>query len=119
VFLAVLDKLPQPKEKTMSNDLECPYCGAENEVCHDDGAGYEEDVCHEMQCCECEKNFVFTTYISFSYTPYKADCLNDGEHQWEIVLGYPKHKELAEMRCKDCDKRRNMTDTEWYHWSRE
>jgi hypothetical protein len=30
------------------NDIECPYCDAENEVCHDDGYGYEEGKAHEM-----------------------------------------------------------------------
>ena len=57
-------------------DLECPYCEAGNEVCHDDGQGYAEDENHEMACNSCEKNFTFQTTISFNYAPRKADCLN-------------------------------------------
>jgi len=60
------------------SDLECPYCGEEQEVCHDGGFGYEEGVMHEMQCGDCDKNFTFQTSISFYYEPYKADCLNEG-----------------------------------------
>ena len=44
------------------NDIECPYCGHEQEVNHDDGYGYKEDELHEQQCCECGKYFVFTTF---------------------------------------------------------
>ena len=35
------------------NDLECPYCDAPNEVCHDDGQGYDEGKAHEMTCADC------------------------------------------------------------------
>lgn len=31
-------------------DMQCPYCGADQEVCHDDGAGYSEDTRHEHTC---------------------------------------------------------------------
>ena len=64
------------------SDLNCPYCDAELEVCHDDGFGYEEDKAHEMECDECGKNFVFHTHISFNYHPEKADCLNGSPHDF-------------------------------------
>lgn len=64
-----------------SFDLECPYCGHGNDVCHDDGAGYDEGVFHEMECGYCEKYFTFQTSITFYYEPSKADCLNGGEHE--------------------------------------
>lgn len=81
-------------------DLECPYCNAENEVCHDDGQGYSEDERHEMQCHACEKNFVFTTTIHFSYYPKKADCLNGEPHDLEKsnISIFPDA-----VRCKNCD----------------
>lgn len=41
------------------SDMQCPYCGADQEVCHDDGAGYVEDQRHEHTCSECDKTFVF------------------------------------------------------------
>ena len=87
------------------SDLECPYCGAENEVCHDDGAGYAEDEAHEMECGECEKSFTFQTHISFSYHPEKADCLNDGNHplsDWRRIWG-DEHKVMEDRNCKTCD----------------
>jgi hypothetical protein len=84
------------------NDIECPYCGHEQEICNDDGHGLEEDIRHEEQCEKCKKFFVFTTYVSFHYTPYKADCLNGGEHKLEPVFHIPKHWPDW-VRCKDCE----------------
>ena len=63
------------------NDIECPYCGYEMEVCHDDGFGYEEGVPHEMECSECEKSFAFYTTISFDYEAIETPCKNgDADH---------------------------------------
>lgn len=84
------------------NDAECPYCGAGVEINHDDGRGYAEDKCHEQECWKCEKTFVFTAAIHFTYTAAKADCLNGGEHRYELTKTYPP--EAARLRCRDCDK---------------
>lgn len=83
------------------DDLQCPYCGADNEVCHDDGFGYEQDTLHEIECNACEKYFVFSTCISFSYTAYAAPCLNDGNHTWKKTVTCPP--EFARLRCTMCD----------------
>jgi len=97
----------QITETTMSNDLECPYCEKWNEVCHDDGQGYEEGKNHEMQCAHCRKNFVFQTAISYDYAPEKADCLNGSPHNfrdWNRL--WEQAGEVLEQRhCKDCDYR--------------
>ena len=63
----------------MSADLNCPYCNADLEVCHDDGFGYEEDRDHEMECYKCDKAFTFTTSISLYY---EAKCA-EGTHDFE------------------------------------
>lgn len=80
-------------------DVECPYCEYEQEICHDDGYGYEEDVEHEQTCPECDKIFVFTTSISYYYEVNKADCLNGSEHNMikRVTTYYPDYAE-----CKDC-----------------
>ena len=95
----------------MSADMECPYCGAEQEVCHDDGFGYEEDQRHEHECGGCGKNFTFTTSISYYYEPSKADCLNGAAHNMKMSKTYPP--EYSDMRCEDCDFRRKATDEEF------
>lgn len=84
----------------MSVDTECPYCGEDVEINHDDGYGYEEDGLHQQECSECEKTFVYTVAISFDHDASRADCLNDGEHQYERTVTYPPW--MARMRCKDC-----------------
>lgn len=93
------------------SDMQCPYCGADQEVCHDNGAGYSEDTRHEHTCSACDKLFVFTTFISFSYTPHKADCLNDAPHELALSKSYPLR--YSRIRCKHCDYERNPTEEEF------
>jgi DNA-directed RNA polymerase subunit RPC12/RpoP len=83
------------------NDIECPYCGADQEINHDDGYGYEEGKTHEQECGDCGKNFAYTTSISFYYEAAKADCLNGLPHNMAKVIHYPVlWPDWA--RCKDC-----------------
>lgn len=91
-------------------DLECPYCEKELDICHDDGFGYQEGVNHEIQCPHCDKYFIFQTSISFYYEPYKADCLNDGKHDYQLTSTHPNC--FAKMRCTICGGERDLTDDE-------
>ena len=92
-------------------DMQCPYCGADQDVCHDDGHGYDESVRHEHQCSECEKTFVFNTTIVFYYEPRKADCLNGSPHELSMSSTYPKR--YSKMCCKHCDFERKPTSEEF------
>ena len=85
----------------MTEDVNCPYCGEGNEICHDDGYGYEEDKLHEQQCAECEKIFTYHTSIHFSYRAYKADCLNGSEHKYKKVNHLPQYWPNW-VRCTEC-----------------
>jgi len=80
--------------------VNCPYCEADIEINHDDGSGYSEDELHTQECPKCEKSFAFYTSIHFSYSVRKADCLNDGNHNYERTKTYPP--EFAVMRCVMC-----------------
>lgn len=91
-------------------DIECPYCGEEQDINHDDGYGYKEDEAHQQQCGKCEKTFVFYTSIHFSYEPRKADCLNGAEHKYEPTSTFPSF--FTRMRCAMCDDERNPTKKE-------
>ncbi len=82
------------------NDIECPYCGEDQEINHDDGYGYEEDQTHEQECRDCEKTFAFTTCISFDYTATQADCLNGGAHKWASTHTHPRR--YSRWLCRDC-----------------
>lgn len=90
-------------------DVECPYCGEPQDICHDDGYGYEEGQTHEQECI-CGKTFIFTTEISYHYDVEKADCKNGGEHEFKPITTYPKC--LTKMSCVMCDERREPTDEE-------
>lgn len=85
------------------SDLYCPYCDHAQDINHDDGFGYAEDERHEVECEGCGKNYVFTTYMSFSYSEEKADCLNGKPHDMELVVHAPSDKWPDWKRCKDCD----------------
>jgi len=92
------------------NDIECPYCGKEQEINHDDGYGYEEDSVHEQECGDCDKAFVFTTSILFSYKAAKADCLNGKDHKYKATHTFPK--KFTRMQCVDCNHERKPTTAE-------
>ncbi len=95
----------------MNRDVQCPYCEAWQEICHDDGYGYEEGKLHQQECYECDKMFTYTTCINYDYEAQKADCLNDGEHQWERTYTHPSF--LTKMRCSQCGETRPPTPSEW------
>lgn len=93
------------------SDLKCPYCETDVELCHDDGYGYEENCLHQQDCGHCGKTFAYTTEISFYFEPYKADCLNEGNHEWKPTRTHPK--EWTMMRCETCWEERKPTEEEW------
>ena len=83
----------------MKHYVECPYCEAWNEICHDDGFFFEENTKHEMQCDHCEKYFVFETEITYNFSASRADCLNGAEHEWEIIECYPEFMTKRYCEC--------------------
>jgi hypothetical protein len=94
----------------MRHDVECPYCGEGQDINHDDGQGYAEDQTHTQTCSDCDKEFVFTTYVTFHYTPSKADCLNGSDHDYKPTVTVPR--EYTEMQCTMCDETRPCTPEE-------
>lgn len=93
----------------MSN-VHCPYCDIEQEIANEDNSRYEPDRRHIHACHTCEKNFVYTTEILVEHTSFKADCLNDGQHDWEKTRTYPRH--YTKWECKDCEQTRDLTEVE-------
>lgn len=92
------------------SDINCPYCDTPQDINHNDGHGYSESEKHEQQCEKCDKYFVFETSISYYYEADKADCLNDGKHDYK-----PTHTFLVEctkMQYTMCDHEINPTKSE-------
>ena len=76
-------------------EIECPYCNSTEEINHDDGHGYDEDVEHEQQCEACDKWFKYTTSISYNY---EVLC-QDEDHVME-----PFGEQYPNMfQCRNCD----------------
>lgn len=67
------------------SDIDCPYCGHNQKINHDDGYGYEEDRLFEQDCFKCGKTFNFETSILYCYSAY---CF-EGEHDLEDVQNNP------------------------------
>ena len=84
------------------SEIQCPYCHAEQEVCHDDGQGYDENKRHEMQCGECKMYFVFTTHIIFDYEPAIAPCLNGERHDLAEKVGVLLGVDVGEHTSNNC-----------------
>jgi hypothetical protein len=92
------------------SDCECPYCGADVEICHDDGYGYKEDEIFQQECPKCEKNFAYTICFHIEHEASKADCLNGADHKWKPTRSWPK--EFTRMQCNDCGEERKPTEQE-------
>lgn len=92
------------------NDIECPYCGEEQEINHDDGYGYEEGETFQQECSDCGKTFIYYTSIIYSYEANKADCLNGKGHDYQLTHTFPRI--ASKMRCTICDDVRFLTEDE-------
>jgi DNA-directed RNA polymerase subunit RPC12/RpoP len=94
----------------VNKDIECPYCGAEQDINHNDGYGYEQNEKHSQMCEKCGKEFVYETTIVFYYDVSKAECLNGAPHNFRLTHTYPQ--ELSKMRCSVCSDERELTAEE-------
>ena len=87
-----------------TDNITCPYCGHEREADGDDN--HTEDS-EETECYNCEKSFLYRASISVSWCSKKADCLNDGKHQfrdWKDV----GVDDFYYRTCDTCSKRETV-----------
>lgn len=84
------------------SDVKCPYCGEDQEICHDDGYGYEEGQIHQQECGDCRKTFGFRTSIHYYYEAHQAPCMNGAPHELEKSTIYPDIFKDA-RHCKHCE----------------
>lgn len=94
-------------------EIECPYCEHAYDLCHDDGAFYNnEDDPEEEECPKCDKHFLVHSSMRWDFEAEKAECLNDGNHSWKkrysetSIKNYP---ELAKKEnCETCRRQRTI-----------
>jgi len=91
-------------------DIECPYCGNEQDVCQDDGFACEPDITYEECCEKCSKNFALSVSWNPVYYTEKAECMNGKPHKYEITKTTPSA--FSKMQCVWCDASRPLTDEE-------
>lgn len=56
----------------MTEKIECPFCDFVNEV-EWESLCFQEDKESEVLCRECEKEFLVSCSISFSFAPHDID----------------------------------------------
>ena len=81
------------------SDVNCPYCGADQEINNDDGYGLEENGDYYQECVACEKEFNFTTSIMLLHKVYCDESVQP--HEWEdgtVLFQFCKNCEAS--RCK-------------------
>lgn len=93
-------------------DFNCPYCNTSIELDPDGDAGLGciEGITFNTECHSCRKTFIFTPTVEISYKAYRADCLNDGQHEWKLKHTYPHP--FKQMRCWVCGQEKQLTDEE-------
>lgn len=82
------------------NDVTCPYCKTEQEVCHDDGFACDEDREEEFECHHCGREFLIDTYIRITHNGF---CKDD-DHKWKSWA--PNHPDME--GCTECDRARRV-----------
>jgi hypothetical protein len=76
--------------------LTCPYC--EKDFIKDEDRKYPH-VVYDSECNHCEKSFAYTIEINITTDSYEAECLNGGEHEWEIPYCYPEFASRRVCKC--------------------
>lgn len=92
----------------MSELIECPYCGQKHDT--DGYYEHEEGSLIEVECDNCGKKYQYTWATHHTFDVNQADCLNDGQHVWETIVGYPEEYFVNRIRCKGCGEEK--TDPE-------
>ena len=94
-------------------EIECPYCEHAYDLCHDDGAFYEDGKREEEECPNCSKLYLVNSSMHWSYEGEKAECLNDGNHMWvncyseSNIKNYPALANKQE--CEVCGRKRELS----------
>jgi phage FluMu protein Com len=77
------------------SDLTCPHCRKFQNICHDDGFGYEENKLHEMRCRDCNKLIRFETSILYHY-----EVIEDDDDDYELT-----EDDIAELLFEGLDRK--------------
>lgn len=55
------------------SDVECPYCDKWQEICHDDGQGYDQSMTNIQECNDCGEDFKFAADFIITYEAKKLE----------------------------------------------
>lgn len=90
----------------MSEYIECPYCGEEQEI-DTDGYSYDVGTKYQQECTGCGKNFAYRTIISIFHEVFAAPCIDgDAEHDWKETDTFPRC--YRRLRCSVCGEEKEI-----------
>ena len=99
------------------SDMQCPYCGADQEVCHDDGAGYSEDERHALYTEQQVRALLAGVFAA------AAQGMN-APNEWEEIRTLPSCDDLIWLYCQDTNTidgpispEPNLEQYGWTHWA--
>ena len=81
-------------------NLTCPYCD------HTYSTGYDNEKCEEhyqAECPACDNIFAYQIEIEITTISCRAECLNGGEHEWEIQKCYPEFMTRRYCACGESE----------------
>lgn len=85
---------------------ECPYCGMEFDAGDYSGDQLSDGETAEEECRKCGKAFMIRASYSVDFNTWKAPCLNDGDHDWQPIIGQPAEFFVNKERCSYCQEKR-------------
>jgi sarcosine oxidase delta subunit len=96
------------------DEVECPYCGEDFEINHDDGQHYEDGKSASDYCPNCDKQVMISTSVSYYHEIEKADCLNEiSDHDWSswyfLWFNDDFTKKIERRYCNVCDEEERET----------
>ncbi len=72
------------------NDVKCPYCGHEQEIDHGGSYSYTEEIDHEYECINCNKDFIYRIRIQHCYIVKAIDEFVDDEVRFDELNKKPR-----------------------------
>lgn len=85
--------------KNSNGNWTCPYCNAE--IYEDDNRDFYEEGHHQVDCPECEKKCIVTTWISVDHYS-KGSCELNNEMPHVLYKEFDFGGGAAKFECRKC-----------------
>jgi len=95
-------------------EIECPYCGAEDDDCVSDLWEYE-GVENEAECASCEKPLIINAEVTVNYEIKRPEC-EDDKHSYGEWYRMDISQDTLERWAKDPLMARSIKNDKPHSW---